>query len=398
MAIEAAVVLVYPATLSIKTSSPTVPSELTNGLARLKEGYGVYKRIALLLMAILMLSGCNQPGSINDQESRRELQYSSSVLHAVSSTSKYVWVAGEGGIWKSEDGGESWTPQYRSDSPIEFLSFIDDQHGWAKTKETLLSTRNGGDLWEVVSKMPKNITDLHFVTPSTGYGVTKEGGGQLIASYDGGKTWTIVNTPDSVTNTCFSTPDTGWIIGSQKDAFYTTDGGKKWSRIDSLPAIELGGVPSFGHIMQITCLEDSTLFLLASYGGPGAGTDRWVVYELTPNTHISAKNDWRSSHVLAKPTRLLAINADTLFLVGESVGWLAIERTLEGRTQWQSGFVNGKSYQTEKSPSDKLIGIPVAGHFSSSNTGWLLIRSGLRTTLLFTDDGGKSWIPKSPPS
>jgi photosystem II stability/assembly factor-like uncharacterized protein len=70
---------------------------------------------------------------------------------AVAVRGSKVWIAGSLGsiVCYSNDGGKSWTLQTTPQAvPIEALSFLDDQHGWAVgALGTILATDDGGQTW-----------------------------------------------------------------------------------------------------------------------------------------------------------------------------------------------------------------------------------------------------------
>lgn len=355
----------------------------------------MFKIFASSLIAMMLLSSCSQRVVEQPKESAPPVR-----LSAVYSTSDYVWVAGQGGIWRSSDRGSSWVKQHDTNLNVDSLFFVDDQHGWANEGETLLTTTTGGATWEVITAPSDRISDLRFVTPTIGHAVARSDSGRLIRSVDGGETWADLVTPTPIAHACFAMPDDGWMIGPANRVFYTTDGGESWVEKGAIPALTFGRATSPEQVMQVSCLSNSTLLALVSYG-QGAGTNRWSLYQLTPGanwTRIASKLDQQTDHTLAKPFLLLPAGHDAQFLVGESAGWLSIEGTLKGSAEWQAGFIDRTSYQTTASATEKLSGYPLAGHFRDAKTGWLVVKSPSGTQLLLTEDGGGSWTPIGAPA
>lgn len=93
----------------------------------------LFKIFASSLIAMMLLSSCSQRVVEQPKESAPPVR-----LSAVYSTSDYVWVAGQGGIWRSSDRGSSWVKQHDTNLNVDSLFFVDDQHGWANEGETLL--------------------------------------------------------------------------------------------------------------------------------------------------------------------------------------------------------------------------------------------------------------------
>ena len=71
---------------------------------------------------------------------------------SVATVGKHVWIAGEPGsiVLHSADGGASWSLQTtRQTLPLDALTFVDPEHGWAVgTLGTVLATADGGRTWQ----------------------------------------------------------------------------------------------------------------------------------------------------------------------------------------------------------------------------------------------------------
>lgn len=58
-----------------------------------------------------------------------------------------------GQIWRSWDGGTTWTLLYTGTS-INDIDFVNNYVGWAVDDDAVLRTRNGGEDWEVIAGTP----------------------------------------------------------------------------------------------------------------------------------------------------------------------------------------------------------------------------------------------------
>jgi photosystem II stability/assembly factor-like uncharacterized protein len=125
-------------------------------------------------------------------------------------------------ILRTADGGRLWTPILPNvcgtvlfvtalpcGSPVS-IDFVDPQHGWAlfskpRSRGTLLATNDGGRTWTIVSRTPFSGA-LHFVDRDRGWAVTDptdffgigppgKPGGALYRTGDAGKTWQVVALP-----------------------------------------------------------------------------------------------------------------------------------------------------------------------------------------------------------
>lgn len=193
-------------------------------------------------------------------------------------------------IYRTADGGATWTPVYdeRVGAELGGVAYSDAQHAWAagttlgeKTMSgLLLASADGGLTWHTVELAgAKPLTAVQFPTASVGYvagdggevwkttdggatwarsvpgaadvmfeslsfidathgwacgpvGEEASHGGRCYATSDGGATWTDV-TPDPqqpLLACSFVAGGEGWVLGEDGDIFHTTDGGATWAR------------------------------------------------------------------------------------------------------------------------------------------------------------------------
>jgi Photosynthesis system II assembly factor YCF48 len=98
-------------------------------------------------------------------------------LQAVQFTdAAHGWVAGDGRILATSDGGQSWTRQYSGSGELDQVDFTDAAHGWAVGPGTLLRTANGGASWTALREPRLGghclaVASVHFVSPAAGYAV-----------------------------------------------------------------------------------------------------------------------------------------------------------------------------------------------------------------------------------
>lgn len=165
------------------------------------------------------------------------------VLRALSFPSvRKGFAAGDKGVLLvTEDGGMTWNAL--PTQPVDFhsLQFLDEATGFAGGHHTggvregpggngygiVLATTDGGRTWRAVdgSSPASPVIGLQFFSPRVGY-VLEEGRG-LRLTIDGGATWTLVNSGTSLTSMCFTTVDSGFIVGDS--VWRTEDGGRTWT-------------------------------------------------------------------------------------------------------------------------------------------------------------------------
>ena len=71
-----------------------------------------------------------------------------------------LWAGGmSGGLWRSDDGGRTWSESYRleQDDLVSAMAWTDAQHGFAAGSYRLwLETRDGGQTWQRSSIGPRD--------------------------------------------------------------------------------------------------------------------------------------------------------------------------------------------------------------------------------------------------
>jgi photosystem II stability/assembly factor-like uncharacterized protein len=189
-------------------------------------------------------------------------------VKAFGKNTAYLMSAGAGPasrIYKTEDGGASWSLQFTGSNPETFLdalAFWDQAHGIAlgdpvKGKFELIGTADGGIHW-------KPLTDTNLPAALANEGAFAASGSCLVAhgshdvwfgtgggkaarvfhSDDRGQTWTASETPVSagipsagIFSVAFRDSKNGLIVGGNyarpdelgATAARTTDGGKTWA-------------------------------------------------------------------------------------------------------------------------------------------------------------------------
>ena len=108
------------------------------------------------------------------------------------------------------------------------FDFIDAENGWMASPDgTVWRTRDGGATWAAVGAAgQRNADALSFVDDATGWLV---GGGELLATSDGGLSWTTVATPGAP-YWGEIVADVGWI-DTPAGLFKTLDRGVSWSPV-----------------------------------------------------------------------------------------------------------------------------------------------------------------------
>ncbi len=168
------------------------------------------------------------------------------------------WIVnGDGEIYRTDDGGASWTRQLRqTDSHFRSVGFLNPLRGFAGNVGVgefgatdmfpLYETRDGGMIWTPVpawnGRTPTGLCGMHVVNDSVVVTVGRVRGPAFFArTTDGGVTWRskdMAGYAAGLIDVYFTSPDTGFAVGltnvdhdvSSAVILYTNDGGQTWER------------------------------------------------------------------------------------------------------------------------------------------------------------------------
>lgn len=150
-----------------------------------------------------------------------------------------------GQIYRTPDGGKTWTLQFQSDNYMRSIEFSDASHGYCgglAVGEPMYKTTDGGQTWVNISSDIPGITGGICGISCAGNGVVY-GCGQwsapayVIKSTDNGNSWqkiTLDSLATRLVDIYFTSPDTGWVSGTGAPIsvggviIKTTDGGAHW--------------------------------------------------------------------------------------------------------------------------------------------------------------------------
>lgn len=159
-----------------------------------------------------------------------------------------------GGIFKTNDGGASWTavtglPDIGCNPNSGTLSAtlaVDPQNAgtvYAAKCADIFKTTDGGAIWSLISsvKSPICLQGLVFGNPGTLYAtrarVSNIDGGEIFKSTDGAATWTHVSSGFELLAIDPQNQDTMYANGPGYGLFKSTDGGASWNSIMAGPPV-----------------------------------------------------------------------------------------------------------------------------------------------------------------
>jgi photosystem II stability/assembly factor-like uncharacterized protein len=144
----------------------------------------------------------------------------------------------EGIIYKTEDGGENWTPQVSGITANIFsMTFTDEMNGHAAAGDGtgyILRTTDGGENWTSQSFATSDyLLEIIFTNSTTGYCVGYDG--TILKTIDQGETWTAPDQSFSgnIRSIYFTNDTTGYAVSEADVIYKTIDAGETWSTHDS---------------------------------------------------------------------------------------------------------------------------------------------------------------------
>ncbi len=146
------------------------------------------------------------------------------------------WYVGGSKIYKTTNGGTSFTPYNTLANELFDIYFADSDNGWAIGRlSSILRTTNGGETWEEVYS--GGGSSVNFINTSIGWVV---GGSEILHTTNGGTDWTEQESGvnKSLWSVFFIDTITGWVVGEDGTILHTINGGTssvEEEEIDKLP-------------------------------------------------------------------------------------------------------------------------------------------------------------------
>lgn len=163
-------------------------------------------------------------------------------------------VNGEGRIFRTEDGGDSWKVLLEKPGTyFRSIVMIDEGYGFAGNigpgvfpgvtdALPLYETKDRGETWTAVERLngaaPAGICNMHKLDADHVYAVGRVGGPSFfLASNDAGATWTstdLSSALDMLIDVRMTSPRDGLLVGRKDDActvLRTSDAGANWTPV-----------------------------------------------------------------------------------------------------------------------------------------------------------------------
>jgi photosystem II stability/assembly factor-like uncharacterized protein len=288
-----------------------------------------------------------------------------------------------GGVFRSQDGGSTWTAASGGLGSLFVESLAvdpgDSQIAFAGTIEGLYETTSGGASWTLlpVGSFPQQVVERVVIDPTRPNVLVAAGSSGLFCSPDGGAQWTECDAglPGPQVSALYLDPDhPGTLYASVASAtaavaptvYKTVDGGASWTVLEGLQT-EFA-VDSFARLAGTATLYASTFEgIFATRDGGATWTS---VYTVSPST--------------GPITTLVAAPSGALY--GTNGGGGGVVASDDGGKTWEDlapGAVMGQavSLAVDRQGDHVLAGSFYAGIFSlEPGSAWTQANHGLRAT------------------
>jgi len=299
-------------------------------------------------------------------------------------------------IFATNDGGRTWTPQYRGNVAPMQLQFVDSQRGMAlgyaavdaeSGPAHVLVTQDGGLHWKETYSLATDRAQLALAAGDA-WIVASRCARQglepqdpcridLLRSSDDGDNWTETELPIRGFNVRLSrpTPSDAWLVAMDADVapvlMVTRDAGAAWTQL----AAPWSGGPS-----ELFFRDAEQGWALVG-GGPAAGSQPKEIFATRDGgqawVHLAGSTSWRQAPPTSGSLTTGGYVGPMVF-TSSTEGWMALARlgllhSSDGGVTWQSVYQEG----------DGLYAV----QFVDPQHGW----AHNKHTFIATDDGGSSW-------
>ncbi|MCA0153803.1 VPS10 domain-containing protein [Winogradskyella vincentii] len=148
-----------------------------------------------------------------------------------------------GGVWKSLDGGNTWTGLTDNLANIDVYALAIDPlnsstYYWGSTGGTIFKSTDGGATWTLHGDVSNGNVNRILIDPTnTSKLYASAQGGGLFKSLDGGSTWTSINSSATTGyDFQFKPGDPTTVYASGTRFYVSTDGGATFDTSDGLDA------------------------------------------------------------------------------------------------------------------------------------------------------------------
>lgn len=313
------------------------------------------------------------------------------------------YLAGQGIILKTTNGGQVFQPVFRGNVDVSGLSVLRGNAkmivAWGKDK--VLMSSDAGLTWhtQTLPVTSGTVQQVELATASEGFAIVGDGynTGGLWRTTDGGTHWQRLTTPSqSLSSVSFGTANVGWLGAEDGNIYETSDGGNNWTRVFH-PNVQYPGRPQVHAVSAQSCWA-------MIVGQSGMSQTSYSVFRTKDGVHwtpvlgVSTAGAGpapdNATHAPKGPGMapgpMVVLNSDQAVVTGVcracGMGSVQVSATQTGGSTWTT-------YPTIQNG----MGPAISMSFVSLDDGWILestYSSG--TFLLHTADGGAHWAEVYP--
>ena len=258
-------------------------------------------------------------------------------------------------MYQTTNAGASWATTGGPGLPMEGIYFVDNQRGTVVgANGSIFHTTNGGGNWTPQASNVSNTLKAVWFT-SENDGIIVGEAGIILQTTDGGQSWSrhLSGTLQDLNSIFFLNATVGFISGGNGTILRTTDGGLNW-----LPAVVESSVVS---LLKVKMLDASNGFAF----GNGSNIVAPIDFFRTTDGGITWRRQSYGENRAVQFYGMAVIDPMHLVVVGNSG---TVMRSPDGGTTWQS---------QELMPGPDLLGVtaPFSGVLSrafvaASSTGF----------------------------
>ena len=252
------------------------------------------------------------------------------------------YIAGTNGkVYKTTNGGSSWLVQ-NTGTTVHFKSvqFPISTTGFAAGGTTLIKTINSSSSWSSITLPSAGSNTLSngafFTTSSQGvvYGSYNFFNGWIAYTSNGGTSWAlpVYTTPAAINDVYFPSASVGYAVGNAGWIYKTTNGGSSWTSLSSGTTKNFNGVFFFDNNTGFA-VGDSGLIMKTTNGGSS-----WI--------NQSIATVFPLQDVFAASTSIAYISGDNNKIYKTTSGGTSLSVNAPDDSVYCNGYTNLHAYVT----------------------------------------------------